>query len=215
MAGLFGAPEGIIAANELSNKNLITGLSAQKMMGDIAQQPAELAQKQAQARLTTAHAEAGEVANEAAAAMARLDGKFANEWKAQQTLSGEAAKAGDTATVADLFGGSASATIAPDALYKRSLARIKWMEEQGVPESVLAGERDKLSKGLESQAIAGYRQAQTAEIQYKEKKAKLERIGGIAQSAASGPEQYAQAMLDPETAALLPEGMRLLSYEQA
>ena len=48
MADLFGAPQGIIASNELTNQNTLSGLKAVEMLGAIAQQPTDLALKQAE-----------------------------------------------------------------------------------------------------------------------------------------------------------------------
>lgn len=215
MDATWGAPGGIELREAGNRASLASGLQAQKMLGDIAAQPAELQYKQAQARLVGAQATGAETANANALMMLGLDKQFNQEYNARQTLTDAAANSGVTATVADLRNGSATATLAPTSLYDRSIARIKWMEAQGLPESLIAPERDKVATGLEHQSIASYRSAQTGEINFKQQQARLSQIGGIARAASASPEQFAQAMLNPDTAALLPKGMGMLSYEQA
>ena len=214
MSALWGISGGIQAANELSNANMLSGLKAQEMMGAIAQQPADLAYKQAQARLLGAQASGLEATAEQQRMLFGLDAKFNAEYAARQTLIKAANAAGKDATVEDLTDGSAQKTLAT-GLYDKSLARIKWMEESGVPESIVAAERDKISIGLEHQAIGADHAARASREAMQEKNDKLIKIGGIANYAASSPKAFAQSMMNPETAAVLPKGMHLLSYEQA
>lgn len=60
MPDLFGAPLGIIASQDMNRQNMLAGLKAQEMMGAIAQQPAELALKQAHAKLYGAEGDLAE-----------------------------------------------------------------------------------------------------------------------------------------------------------
>lgn len=205
MADLFGAPQGIIASNELANQNLLAGLKAQELLGAISMQPADLALKQEHARLYGAQAAQQEFALAQAQGMLRMDERFNKEWDARRKLSDAAAVEGAIATVADLTDGSAIATLKPGSLYDKSVARLKWLEDQGVPEDLLAKERDKIVLGQEREAIAAYRRGQADQSRETAFNAKRVRIGGIAAAAAQSPATYAAVMLSPERGLLPPE----------
>jgi hypothetical protein len=79
MSDMFGAPAGISAAEQDIRQNLLAGVSAQKTLGEIAQQPlkmeelrADVALKQAHAKLYGAEAEAKTQAMEESKALAEL-----------------------------------------------------------------------------------------------------------------------------------------------
>lgn len=204
MADLFGAPQGIIASNELANQNVLSGLKAQEMMGAISMQPAELALKQSQAKLIGAEATQKELLNQQNLGMLKLDEAFQTEWAARKKLSDLAAASGAIATVADLTKGSATETLKPGSLYEKSVARLKWLEEQGAPEQLLAGERDKLATGMEHEAIAAYRTQQAAKEAETAAASRRTQIGGVAAAAALSPANYSAIMLSPDRA-LLPK----------
>ena len=206
MADLFGAPQGIIAAEEAGQKGSLATLGALKTMGEINAQPAELALRQSHARLYGAEADQKELANKQMLGMQNLDAQFNAEYAARQQLSEAAAAQGKIATIGDLTNNSAQATLSPSSLYQKSMARLAWMEKQGVPESILAGERDKVATGLEHLAIAGYRTQQGQEAAQRAQKERWQLISQAASTAASGPDGYMTVMNNPELAAVLPLG---------
>lgn len=198
MADLFGAPQGIIASNELANQNLMTGLKARELIGAIEAQPAERLLKEAQARLYGAQAGQLEFQQEQQNRMLALDRAFEAEHQALKELDAAAAAQGTIATVDHLTNGSAVQTLAPSSLYTKSVDRLRWLERQGVPQSVIAAERDKIVLGQEREAIAAYRQNQAAQLEETAATARRTRIGGIAATAAVNPQNYAAVMLSPD-----------------
>ena len=204
MADLFGAPQGIIASNELANANILSGLKAQEMMGAIAMQPTELSLKQSQARLYGAEAAQKEIANEQATGLLKLDAAFNAEWDARKKLSDAAAGAGQVATVADLTEGSAVKTLSPTSLFDKSIARLNWLEKNRAPEQIISGERDKIATGLEHEAIAAYRTGQASKEAADTASKKRITVGGIAAAAAANPDNYAAIMMSSDRA-LLPK----------
>lgn len=211
MADLFGAPNGIIAQQEYQTQ----GLQAQKLMGDIAMQPTELGYKQAATRL--ANAEATDKESNAAAQQQLLE--LQKDWVSSQRAESERQQlvegmkgAGRDATVADLGrDGRVKKVSQADDLEQFA----NFAAGRGYPPIALAKIRGEIATIREHEAIAGYRNSQAEHDQFKTQQARLDQLGGIAKAAAAGPQQYAQALMDPNTAALLPQGMHLLSYEQA
>jgi colicin import membrane protein len=211
MADLFGAPNGIIAQQEYQTQ----GLQAQKLMGDIAMQPTELGYKQAATRL--ANAEATDKESNAAAQRQLLE--LQQDWVSSQRAEAERQQlvegmkgAGRDATVADLGrdGRVKKVSQADDLEQFANFASGK-----GYPPTALAKIRGEIATIREHEAIAEYRSSQAESDRFKTQQARLDHLGGVAKAASAGPQQYAQALMDPETAALLPKGMHLLSYEQA
>lgn len=202
MVDLFGAPSGIIASNELANQNMLSGLKAQEMMGAIAMQPADLALKQAQTRLHGAEAAQKELANEQAVGLLKLDAAFNAEWDARKKLSDAAAGSGAIATVADLTDGSAAKTLSPMSLYTKSQERLHWLEANGAPEQLVAGERDKIATGLEKLGNLQWRQQEAAKSQAEQASKQRQEIGGLAAAAATSEPNYRAIMMGPERARL-------------
>ena len=95
---MFGAPVGIVASDENARGNIGTSLGALKTLGEIEQQPADLALKQAHARYYGA--EAG-IKESQAAAMQRMQ-SISQEVAARRALSASAAAQGTLATINDL-----------------------------------------------------------------------------------------------------------------
>ena len=211
MSELFGAPSGIMAAQQ----NQLTGLQAQQAMGQIAMQPAEMSYKQSAARLNNAQAAGSEIQTAQSQAMLDLQRNWmANkqEADARQQLVAQGQASGRDATVADLGPtGQVSNRSQADALQQFA----DFADANGMPPSLMAKTRGEIATIHEHEAVAGYRNSQASFEQFKEQQARLAQIGSIAKAAASGPQQFAQALLDPNTAAMLPQGMNLLSYEQA
>ena len=115
---MFGTPFGSMAAENQINKNVLSGLSAQKTLGEIEMQPTELAAKQAQARLWTAQAKGKEEEAEAQ--------KVTNQWNAswgeeearlRLELVGKAAEAGQVADMSDVAALSADGQLRHCLLY--------------------------------------------------------------------------------------------------
>lgn len=222
MSDLFGTMGGSLEAEANNRATMLSSLQAQQMVGSIAQQPADLQIKQAQAtlmgsqaRLVSSEATQHEIANQNMQAMLGLDKQFNAEYNARQQLTQEAAAKGETATVGDLTGGSATATLDPMNLYTKSVARIDWMRQQGVPESLLAPQLKDVAQGIEHLSIAAFRQQEAQKEAFDMASKKRLQIAGIANAAAASPEAFSQAMLDPTTANVLPKGMSMLPYDQA
>ena len=217
MADLFGAPQGIIASNELANTNMLSGLKAQEMLGTIAMQPAEMSLKQSQARLYGAEAGQKELANQNALMMLGLQKDFMQQQldTAKTTATQNAGEQGRLATVADLPAHVLDPNAPPPSIADPLEKFAAYAVSRGVPPMMMTDTFEKIAAIKEKEGVGAYRSAQANEIAYKQTQEKLTRLGGVATAAIASPQQFAQAMLDPETAAMLPKGMNLLTYEQA
>lgn len=175
MADMFGAPIGIGAAEQDMRQAALGGLQAQKLLGEIAEQPDH-------ARLTRAHAEL----YEGQAAKARAE---ASDAEKLAQLSAEAAVQGRIATVDDLD----PKTPRSGADYLERLAGLA--ADKGVSPKTTAdlytkaaGIRQKEAATLSAQATQQVRQLDAG-------LKRAERVGALATMALAGPEQYAQARM--------------------
>jgi len=198
MPELFGAPNGIIAKQDYQNQ----GLQAQRLMGDIAIQPAELQAKQAQARLYSAKASAAEAASLQTQRMADLESQFMqSEADARKQVSDAGTAQGTVMTVKDLpAGGSIMRASAAD-----SLERLLQFANGRLPPSATAGLSKQVADIHQKEAAAS---ANNAKATLESTKAQIEQfgqIGNIAGSAALNPQNYATIMLDPSSRKLLPQ----------
>ena len=205
MSELFGAPSGIIAAQEQDRASTLSGLKAVQTMGEIAMQPAEMQYKKSLGRLHEAEAQGKEA--EAAAAQQMLD--LQHEWSQRelaargQLIDGTAAQ-GREATAADLKGGSAQAALAPTSQADSLRRFADYAEQRGVPPMALAKLHKEIADISEKEAIGGYRNAQAAEIQSKQAKEQRQQLGGMAEAAANDPRAYRAMMMDPQARKILP-----------
>jgi hypothetical protein len=202
MADLWGYAGGVQAANELSNANTFSALKAQEMMGAIAQQPADLAYKQAQARMLTAQATEHEAAAKSQQALLDLQTGFAEEeQKARKALIDGAASKGVRATVADLpEGGSIIRASAADQLEKFAA----YATQKGYPPMALAKVSAEIAAIREKEAIGGRAAAQQAEANQRVVTMKATAAGNTANAALESESNYNAIMMDPEKRAILP-----------
>jgi hypothetical protein len=175
MADMFGAPIGIGAAEQDMRQAALGGLQAQKLLGEIAEQPDH-------ARLTRAQAEL----YEGQAAKARAE---ASDAQKLAELSAAAAAQGRIATVDDLD----PKTPHSGADYLERLAGLA--ADKGVSPKTTAdlytkaaGIRQKEAATLSAQATQQVRQLDAG-------LKRAERVGALATMALAGPEQYAQARM--------------------
>jgi len=206
MSDLFGTPIGEIARGTENRNAMLGGLQAQKLMGEIAAQPAEAEYKQSLGRLHAAEAADKEAT---AAAQQQLLGLqkawLTAEDGARQTLV-QAARAGGTeATVADLKGGSAQAALRPVSQAESLRKFAEFAEAKGMPPLALAGLHKQIADIEQSEAQAAFRNAQAGDYADKQKKTAREQVGGLAAAAAADPKSYAAILMNPQTRALLPK----------
>ena len=193
MADLFGAPVGIIASQENNRQAITSGLANIKTMGDIAQQPAELELKQAQARLFGAEASDKEAAAAANQEMLKLQKEFIEGARAN----------GKEATVDDLEPGTGK----PKSQASQLEAFADYASKKGLPPLALAKVREDIAKIYEHEAITAYRSQQALQTEEKRQLEHMQRVSNVAAAAAQSPQNYAYAMLNPETRKLLPPGL--------
>lgn len=172
---LTGFSQGVQASDANIRANVQSGLQAQKLLGEIAEQPD-------QARLTRAHAEL----YEGQAAKARAE---ASDAQKLAELSAAAAAQGRIATVDDLD----PKTPHSGADYLERLAGLA--ADKGVSPKTTAdlytkaaGIRQKEAATLSAQATQQVRQLDAG-------LKRAERVGALATMALAGPEQYAQARM--------------------
>lgn len=208
MADLFGAPIGILASDENIRQNALAGLQAQKLFGEIAQQPAELELKQAHARLFGAEASVKEQAARDAAELNRV----AAEVQARRSLSGQAAAQGRLATIADLPRNGSALAQSQASPVEEFLAVAR---DRGIPETRLVPLAKEASLIRQQEAATANSQAEQAVRQIKAQRERFGLIGQLAGAAATSPIAWADAVMDPAKAALLPKELLGMPYEVA
>lgn len=186
MADLFGAPLGFLAGGEEQRANVTNTMGALKAMGEIAQQPADLALKQAHARLFGAEAGLKEAEAADMLAMTQLEARFNAQGK-NATAEDLAAEPGRPRSQAD---------------YMMQLA--DFAEQNGAPLRYTGKIRKDASMILEHEAIAGYRDAQRQREQQRYVTERQTRLSNAAAVAAESPQGYMNVLQDPELSQLLP-----------
>ena len=185
---MFGAPLGIIASNDEIRKNVLTGLTAQKTLGDIAQQPAERDLKLAQARLFGADAGV----KEAAVAAAARERALSEEFLARRQLIEAKAQRGEIATVADL---PPSGRLARRSGADQLIEYADFLDAKGAPISTTMKVREKIANIQQSEAATLSSEA----TQIKTQLATTEQLAGVlgqfAQGALAQPAQYQQVRM--------------------
>jgi hypothetical protein len=162
-------------------------------MGDIAQQPAELELKQAQARLFGAEASDKEAAAAASQEMLKLQKEFVEGARAN----------GKEATVDDLEPGTGK----PKSQASQLEAFANFADKKGLPPLALAKVREEIAKIYEHEAITDYRSQQARQTEEKRQLEHMQLVSNVAAAAAQSPQNYTYAMLNPETRKLLPPGL--------
>ena len=193
MAELFGAPLGIMAADEQSRQNALVGLEAQKVMSTLALQPSQIALNQAHTEYYGAQTTAENAKTEAASVMQRLGAGFTADQQLRQGTINRAEAQGQTATVADLKGAGQKVSVAQPlkdfAAYALST---------GAPPTVLEKIYGEIATIEEKEAVGLWRTKETAVAQDRMERDNRTEIGGIAAAAAASPAQYRAFMLNPD-----------------
>ena len=203
MSDLFGAPSGIIAAQEQDRAQTLAGIGAVKSLGEIAMQPVEMQYKSALSRLHTAEASQKEAEAAAQQQLLDLQTDFAkNEVAARQQLIAGAASQGIEATVDHLQGGSAQAALQPHSAAERLEKLAAFGEQKGVPPLALAKVYNEISQIREREGQTAWRQQEAAKSVYEMGRETRIRVGGLAATAASSPQAYATIMMSPERKSL-------------
>lgn len=200
MAELFGAPLGMIAADEQSRQNALVGLEAQKVMNTLALQPSQIALNQAHTGYYEAQTAEADAKVEAARVMQRLgEGFNADQQKLKGVIDGAAAQ-GKTATVADLKGVGQKVSTAQPLKDFAAYAAGK-----GASPTVLEKLYGEIATIEEREAQGAWRNQQVLSDQDKTARDLRTEIGGIAAAAAESPQQYAAIMMNRELRDRLPK----------
>ena len=193
MAELFGAPVGMIAADEQSRQNVLVGLEAQKVMNTLALQPSKIALDEAQTRYYGAQTDAEAAKTEAASVMQRLGEGFTADQKLRQGVVDKAASQGQIATAANLEGAGQKVSVAQPLKDFAAYAAGK-----GAPPTVLEKLYGEISAIEGREAEAAWKNQQVVSDQDKTARDRRTEIGGIAAAAAASPAQYRAFMLNPD-----------------
>jgi hypothetical protein len=196
---LYGAPVGFIAQEEQANKTALLQLQAEETMGKLAEIPADIRLKNAQAANLEGQAAARGAESADLAAMDRYE----RELRAKRVSQQVAATQGRDATVQDL-----EATD-PARVSDPMLELYNHMVESGAPSRMTAPLAEKIAKIQENESTAAYRKGQ-ARVQQLEAESRLaDQIGTMAQTALASPEGYAQMrLLATQQGAKLPPGIK-------
>lgn len=199
MAELFGAPLGMIAADEQSRQNALVGLEAQKVMNTLALQPSQIALNQAHTEYYGAQTAEADAKVEAARVMQQLgEGFTAYQQKLKGAIDGAAAQ-GKTATVANLKGvGQKVSTAQPLKDF------VAYAAGEGTSPTVLAKLYGEIATIEEREAQGAWRNQQVLSDQDKTARDLRTEIGGIAAAAAENPQQYAAIMMNQDLRNRLP-----------
>lgn len=175
MSGMFGAPVGISAAEQDMRQGALGGLQAQKLLGEIAAQPAAQALTKAHARLYGAEADVKQAGLADQKVLAQIGANIAAK-RAQ----------GETITVDDLK---------PPKTQEDYLQEFAEASMGKVSPDVTAKLLEKAAAVRQHNASAAASKALEAERGLIAQQKKAERIGALAASALQGPAQYAQARM--------------------
>lgn len=194
MAGMFGAPIGILAAEDQANKTALTQVQAQRLLGELEQIPGEIALKKAQARNADALAlhhrtQAADIIlkrEEADAAAAEMAGWEAAARKAGQIIPATEGREATAEDVQRFRPGSLSSPL--EQLYKT-------MVEGGAPSKLTLPLAEKIAKIKSDEATASYRSGQANNQDLESQLRVANQIGSIAKAAYDTPEGYAQMRL--------------------
>lgn len=178
MSELYGAPSGIIASDSEIRSNIHAGLLAQKTLGEIEQQPAELRLKTAHARLY--ESEAG-----------LKESQMRDQQMLQQLEQGivQARNAGVDLSVAD-----ARQVVKPQSMAAQLENVVTEGVKRGVPARLTLPYAEKAAHIRQQEAAAASSKANEVIHLIDAQKKQAERRGMLAQMGMQGPQQYAQML---------------------
>jgi len=199
---MYGAPIGFIAQEEQANKTALLQLQAEETMGKLAEIPADIRLKNAQAANLEGQAAARGAEGADLAEMDRYERevRMARALKVSRQV---AADQGRDATIEDLNASD------PARVSDPMLELYNHMVASGAPSRLTAPLAEKIAKVQENESTAAYRAGQ-ARVQQLEAESRLaDQIGTMAQTALASPEGYAQMrLLATQQGAKLPPGMK-------
>lgn len=194
---LFGTPLGFLAAEEQANRTSLTQVNMQKLLGEIAQQPAETELRRAQARNQTAEAQKLEAAQADAAEMAGW------ESAARRAAGIVPATQGREATVEDVD------LFRPGSVANPLRKLHDFMVGSGAPTRFTLPLANKIADITEKESISAYRSGQAENEKLESEKRIAEMVGSQAQAAMSSPQGYAQMrMLATQMSGKLPPALK-------
>ena len=193
MAELFGAPLGMMAADEQSRQNALVGLEAQKVMNTLALQPSQIALNQAHTGYYGAQTAEAQAKAEAASVMQRLGAGFTADQQLRQGVIDEKAAKGQIATVADLKGAGQEVSVAQPLKDFAAYAA-----GEGASPILLKDIYGEIATIEEKEAVGKWRTKEAAGLQDRMERDNRTEIGGIAAAAAASPAQYRAFMLNPD-----------------
>lgn len=178
---MFGAPFGISAAEDQINQNVLSGLKASQLLGEIGMQPAEMRMKESQAKYYGSLAAEHEAKARDLEALQRVDQAIA--------AAKRAADQGRTLTVEDPIPGTPAAA--------KSLAEpleefAKMGEKMGVRTTAIAPILEKASLIRQHEAATASSQAATEKHHFDAAKERAKRVASFASAALANPEAYEQ-----------------------
>jgi len=203
MADLFGAPQGILAADQNNLNNVLGGLKAQEMLGSIAQQPYDLQIKQAQARDYNAQALGREQAAAAQERMLQIQQRVASNRTAnQQSLM--ATGLALTADQLDPVTGTVKTQSQADAIQQYA----QEMLDAGATEIDVLPLRKDIAKIRQEESATLHTSAQATEQNALAKKERRKELGAAAAALVGLDDRTLNQVLlsgkvDPELAALV------------
>jgi len=204
MAAIWGAPGGIELREAGNREALQSGLQAQKLMGDIVAQPAELEYKQSLARAHTADAAEKEASVRATADLRATQMRFLGQRQEEEARAGVAKAAeaqGFRATVADLPQGK----LLTKASQADPLEQFANYASKTIPPMELAKLRGEIAGIRQKEAAAGASDATTAKLQFEVDSAQYAQVGNIAGAAAQSEANYNAIMMGRERGLLPPQ----------
>ena len=181
--GLFGAPNGFIAAEHQANETAQTQVNAQKTLADIEQMPVQTDLMRAQAEHARALAGTAGAKTADLAAMAQWEAAAAKAGAVIPATQGREANVDD---VQQFKPGSVA-----DPLRKL----YDFMVKGGAPTRLTLPLAKEIASIAEKEAVSGYRGAQQSQIEQKMANANLEDIGMMVGMAMQSPEAYNQMRL--------------------
>lgn len=187
MADLFGAPQGIIAAEEAGQRAALSGLQSLKLMREIEAQPAEAEYKSSLGRLHRAEAMTKEAALEDQKRLAGIHASIAQESAQHTAVTGLPLEAVEV----DPGTGRKRQVSPAEQLYEYA----EKMKRKGASQAEVLPLIKQAAQIDSAVSTATFRQAQTVEREAAARKQNREAVGAVANSLLSNPQTYAQMRL--------------------
>lgn len=197
---LYGAPNGIIAANTEHRQNVLAALQSQKLLGEIETEPAhrELLTEQARHQRTLANLNVEQATEKRQATERARRLEAVNALVAEQEAKERAAKIemgrmqGTNITAADLVPQSSMT----EQLTGQTLRVIAAARAAGIPETQLIPLVKEASTVIENAAKTDNQNALTAVHKLDAQRKQAQNIGSLAEFALQSPGNYAQMLLN-------------------